>query len=297
MRKTLAWTAALLLGAIPVALMSEVTSRRDAGAAFLRAPSVRPDLTAPPGPGSDTGSSTPGRTDLPAILKDLLDRLDALGLNDPDSPVRFERPLRTDSPGWMADTVSRLATDGIVSLVDLRRGRGLGFRADQLVARVLRGDHPPLSLAVVRSERDASGGVEMRLQVRNVSHRALGTVSVHLIASILEGQDGFHAGPVSPDGTGDEAASPWLRHSFRLVDGSLSNLAIGDLAPGSLAETSADFRLETGRFQATHLYFLVVYRDEDGALHTAVPLPVRPIPNASAPDGSSPTSAAHACLP
>jgi len=210
---------------------------------------------------------------------ELLRFLDAAGLNDPSSPLHFERPL---GPGDVDGFLTRLGTTGVVSIIDPLAGSALARRVDERLPATVAELPSPLALRVSElavEPPESSAGRELRLELQNVSERPLRTVSIHVIASILEGPA---AELGRPDGEDVK-----LRHVLRLVPGSLASQPMGDLGAGETATVSGRTGLVDSDDASVHLYYLALYQDEQGTLHTALPRPTENADLEPASDESS----------
>jgi hypothetical protein len=195
-------------------------------------------------------------------VAELLRFLDAAGLNDPSGPVRFDTPL---DPGDVDAALTRLWTDGVVTLVDPALGASLARQIDDRLPETV-GDGPsPVALRVTEIVLDPEDGRELRLELENVSDTAMTSVSIHAIASILEGPTAELGRPSGADVS--------LRHTLRVMRGALSAQSMGDLAPGAVATVEGRSELFASDAAATHVYYLVLYQDEAGRLRGALPRP------------------------
>ncbi len=251
-----------------------------------------PDVPAPPGPPPEGGGSPPDLqvripdgVDLEPTLesiRELLRFLDERGLNDPANPLHLEQPLDPDSPTAVLDFLSRMWGGGIVSMFDREEGKALARQVDDTLPRFFSGgDDPPVTIRVTAKPPGDGGSSKTRhlqLTLGNRSAETLRSVSVHVIASILEGSLRNPTG--APAGT--------VRHVFRAVPGSLASLPVGDLEPGGSAVVDGSVGLDDLQPEtATHLYYLVLYVDGSGALRTALP----------SPTGAAGEDASIECLP
>jgi hypothetical protein len=200
-----------------------------------------------------------------AQAAELLRFLDAAGLNDPESAVRFETPL---PPGDVNEALTRLWTTGVVSLVDPEVGAALARRVDSRLPETVSGGTSPVALTFAElpaGPHDPEAGRELQIELENVSEQTLTSVSIHAIASTIQGPASELGNPSGGDVE--------LRHVLRVVPGSLSAQSLGDLAPGDVANVTGSTALTEGENDSTHLYFLVLYESEEGSLRSALPRP------------------------
>ena len=216
-------------------------------------------------------------------VTELFAYLDAHGLNDPESPVRLERPFPKDPQLAALDATLRLSSGEFRTLVEPGVGANLARRLDYALAYAFRG----VAEQGIRLELDYGGdanrGGRLALTIANVSKDTMRDLRVHAITSTLEGPlESVMRGGGQP-----------LVHTLRLVPGDLSSLALGSLDPGKSATASAAYDPEHLRIDdSTHVYYLISYRDAAGTLRTALPRPAQ-VTRKSADDSELPCPAAR----
>ena len=206
----------------------------------------------------------------------LLVLFDQLGLNDPDSAVRLDRPFPSDARAAALDGLLRLVGDGIRTVVDPIEGSQLARDMDAMLPGLLREERSyPFRLSVTwgRSTETENGRRQgQTIHLTNMGKAPVRSVLVVTIASKLEGSidDLAHGG-----GTGGE-----VYHTLRILPGDLGRLAAGDLDVGEVAELSGEFNAEDYLDgAATHFYYMVLFTDEEGRRRTALPIPLFVGPN------------------
>jgi hypothetical protein len=196
---------------------------------------------------------------------DLLAYLDAGGLNDPDSPVRVERPFPDDPALAALDATIRLSAGGIRTIIEPGSGASLARDLDDALGRTFRGGGEQ-SVRLTATFGAAAAEGTLTLGLTNLTAKTMADLRVHAITSTLSGRiDLIGRG-------GDEP----LVHTLRLVPGELASLAVGDLAPGRAVTVSSTYAPQDLRLDgSTHIYYLLSYRDAAGTLRTALPRPAQ----------------------
>ncbi|GAB4367825.1 MAG: hypothetical protein Kow0062_00480 [Acidobacteriota bacterium] len=228
-------------------------------------------------------------------LARLVRDLDAAGFNDPESPVHLERPFPRDPDAALLDALLRMNGGGIRTTIVPGLGAEAARRFDDMLAAAFRAtDGPPLGLEVRYDSppdgEDGRGRVTLRLA--NTRDATLTDVRLHAVASTL-------SGPVDRIVRG---APELLVHVLELVRGEPANVDAGTLDAGATREITVDFPARAASVRgSTHVYWLVTWRDESGALRTDVPRPRQvtagagPIPCPAPRDGALITLHENAC--
>ncbi len=187
-------------------------------------------------------------------------RIAEAGMNDPSNPLRLEVPLPEDPNEATRELMRRMFGEGLISIIEPGAGNVLAREMDRELVRAVSGVESPFALDVQRT-----GNGQARIELWNIGGVPLSDVSLHVAASTLDGPIAQLGSP----GAGDET----IRHVIRFVPGALGATLIGDLRSDAPIVVEGTLPVDETLETSTHIYYVLMFRDEEGRMQTALTAP------------------------